>query len=204
MPAAAVKKYYDEHIDEFMRPEARRASVVIVASESEAKALLSDAKTSDLRAFRELVRTKSVDETNKLRGGDLHYFDATGQLVDETGQVDPALAKAAFALKTVGDISPVVKTGERYAIVKLTGQRAATEESVRQVEERIRMRLWRDRRQAAIDAKLDELRKRLQPEVHPELVDAVHLDAAAVTPPGDGLPPGFPRTRPTQPVIPGE
>jgi peptidyl-prolyl cis-trans isomerase C len=197
IPADDVKKYYDEHLDEFVRPESRRASLVVLATESEAKALLPEVKVADVRTFRELARTKSVDETNRQRGGDLQYFDAGGRLLDTAGErVDVALAKAVFALKQVGDTSGVVNLGERFAIVKLTGQRPAQENTRREADERIRMRLWRERRQAAIDAKLDELKKRLKPEVHPELVDSVQLDTGSALPPGRGLPSGFPHTRP--------
>jgi peptidyl-prolyl cis-trans isomerase C len=197
IPADDVKKYYDEHLDEFVRPESRRASLVILATEAEAKALLPEAKTADVRTFRELARTKSVDETNRQRGGDLNYFDASGRLLDTAGEsVDVAVAKAAFALKQVGDTSGVVSMADRFALVKLTGQRPAQEDTRRQADERIRMRLWRERRQAAIDAKLDELKKRVKPEVHPEFVDLVQLDTGSALPPGRGLPSGFPHTRP--------
>jgi parvulin-like peptidyl-prolyl isomerase len=192
-----VAKYYAEHRDEFSQPETRRANLLIVASEAEAKALLSEAKAGDLRAFRELVRNKSVDLTNRQRGGDLRYFDVTGRLVDTTGEsVDVAVAEAAFALKVVGDTSGVVKLGDRFGIVKLTGQKPKQEETLRQAEERIRMRLWRERRESAIDGKLSQLRQQLKPEVHPELVDLVQLDTGPALPPNKGLPSSFPHTRP--------
>jgi peptidyl-prolyl cis-trans isomerase C len=208
IPPEDVKKYYDEHIAEFVRPESRRASLLIVASEADAKALLPKAKAADLRAFRELARTQSVDPTNKQRGGDLGYFDASGHLIDESGpvdSVDAALAKATFALKTVGDTSGVVKVAERFAIVRLAGLRPAQSDTPASANERIRVRLWRERRQAAIDAKLAALRTEVKPEVHPELVDAVKLELAPVLPPGKGMPAGFPQTR-TGPVMraPGE
>ncbi|HEY2734376.1 MAG TPA: peptidyl-prolyl cis-trans isomerase, partial [Polyangiales bacterium] len=124
IPPQDIKKYYDEHLDEFVRPESRRASLLIVATEPEAKALLVQARAADLRTFRELARTKSLDESNKQRGGDLGYFEANGHLVDAPGptdSIDPALAKATFALKSVGDTSGVVRAGERFAIVRLAG-----------------------------------------------------------------------------------
>ena len=203
IPADEVKKYYDAHLDEFVRPESRRASLLIVGSEPEAKALLVKAKSSDMRSFRELARTQSVDPTNKQRGGDLGYFDATGKLVDAAGpvdSVDAGLAKAIFALKTVGDTSGVIQVGERFAIVRLAGLRPAQSDTAAAANERIRVRLWREQRQAAIDAKLAALRADLKPEVHPELVDAVKLELAPVLPPGKGLPQGFPQTR-TGPIM---
>ena len=199
LPAADVKAYYDSHIDEFVRPELRRASLLLVATEVEAKALLEQAKTADMRAFRELVRNKSLDDDNKLRGGDLRYFDAKGKVADEAAAtVDPALAKAAFALKDVGDTSGPVKTERGFGLVKLTGTRPAHEEKLAEADERIRMRLWRERRQSGIDGMLDALRKQYNPEVHPELIDAIKFETTAPVPPAASLPPGFPRQKPAE------
>jgi parvulin-like peptidyl-prolyl isomerase len=205
IPPDAVKKYYDEHIDEFVRPELRRASQILLKDDGEAKALLEQAKTSDMRAFRELARIKSLDETNKLRGGDLGYFDAKGkpdQKPEQTGTtVDPATAKAAFALKTVGDTSPVIKTDAGFVILKLTGLRQAHTDTPKDADERIRMRLWRERREGAIDGMLAELRKELQPSTKPELIDAIKFDDEPPVAPGEGLPAGFPHTKPPPVVV---
>jgi peptidyl-prolyl cis-trans isomerase C len=202
VPAEAVQKYYAEHIDEFVRPELRRASQVLLATEAEAKAVLDQAKAADARGFRELARLQSKDDTSRLRGGDLRYFDAKGK-PDEAGpNLDPALVKAVFALKAVGDTSGVVKTAAGFSILKLTGLRAAHSESAKEADERIRMRLWREQREAAIDAMLAELRKQSPPTLHPELIDAITFSTEAPTPPNAGLPAGFPHTKPPPVPIP--
>jgi len=183
VPAEDVKKYYDAHIDEFVRPELRRASQVLVATEADATRLLPETKSADMRTFRELARNKSLDQESKLRGGDLRYFDAKGRVFDETAAaVDPVLAATTFALKDVGDTSEPLKVERGYAILKLTGQRAAHEETLADASETIRSRLWRERRQAGIDALLDWLRAQYKPEIHPELVDAIRFDSSAALP----------------------
>src|SRR5262245_20873032 len=202
VPAEAVQKYYAEHIDEFVRPEMRRASQVQLASEAEAKAVLEQAKAADARGFRELARLQSKDDTSRLRGGDLRYFDAKGK-PDEPGvDLDPALVKAVFALKTVGDTSGVVQTAAGFAILKLTGLRAAHSESAKEADERIRMRRWREQREAAIDTLVSEIRKQTNPTLHPELIDAISISVDAPTPPNAGLPAGFPHTKPPAVPIP--
>jgi peptidyl-prolyl cis-trans isomerase C len=202
--ADAVQKYYDEHIDEFVRPELRRASQIQLSTEADAKTLLEQAKPADMRSFRELARLRSLDEVSKLRGGDLRYFDAKGK-PDEAGpSLDPALAKAAFGLKTVGDTSGVIKTDAGFSIVRLSGMRAAHSESVKEADERIRMRLWREQREAAVDAMLVDLKRELTPTTHPELIDAIMLQPEAPTPPNAGLPAGFPHTKPPPVPIPKE
>jgi peptidyl-prolyl cis-trans isomerase C len=195
IPAADVEKYYSDHIEEFVRGEGRRVSMLVLADEAAAKALLPQAQAADLRGFRELARTHSVDETSKQRGGDLPFFDASGRGFDATDSgVEPAVAKAAFALKEVGDTSRPVQVGQRFAIIRLSGIRAATDDSARQAGDRIRERLWRDRRQGAIDAHIEELKKEHHVTVRWELVDAVKLDSGPPLPPSDGLPGGFPHT----------
>jgi peptidyl-prolyl cis-trans isomerase C len=181
VPAADIAKYYQDHIDEYVQPAMQRSSHVKAATEAEAKALLEQAKSMDLRAFRQLARDKSIDEGSKLRGGDLRYFDAQGKVRGETDTTVPApIVKAAFALKTVGDTAPApVKVDGGYSIVKLTGQRPAVSRKLNDVEETIRVRLWREQRQNAIDAFVTELRTTVKPETHPELVELVKLEDAS-------------------------
>jgi parvulin-like peptidyl-prolyl isomerase len=197
---ADIRKYYDAHKDEFMRGEGRRASVLWVRDAAAGNAVLARAKAADLRAFRELVRSESIDQSTKQRGGDLSYFDANGRLFDEdNGAIDPGIAKAAFGLHNIGDTTDVVAFGEFHAIVRLTGIEPAQNESFTQAEQRLRMRLWREQRQAAIDAHLDVLKRQLNVRVHPELVDVVQLDTGPALPPSTGLPSGFPHIPPETP-----
>jgi peptidyl-prolyl cis-trans isomerase C len=199
VPDEEVKRYYAAHESEFVRPETRRASVMLLGSESEAQGVLAQARAADLRAFRELARSRGGDASrNDQRASDARFFDAEGQLVegsDPGPKLDPILVKAVFALKNLGDTTGVLETEDGFVIAKLAGQRPAQTETLKQVDQRVRFRLWRERREAAIDAKLSELRKETQVEVHPELIDAVKLDSAPL-PPGKGLPAGFPHTRP--------
>jgi hypothetical protein len=78
----------------------------------------------------------------------------------------------------------------------LAGLRPAQSDTQTAANARIRVRLWRERRQAAIDAKLAQLREEVKPEVHPELVDAIKLELAPINASNKGMPPGFPQTRP--------
>jgi peptidyl-prolyl cis-trans isomerase C len=178
IPQEDIAKYYQDHIDEYVQPAMQRASHVMVATEAEAKELLPKAKTMDLRAFRQLARDKSMDEASKLRGGDLRYFDHQGKARGETEpSVPPPIVKAAFALKTVGDTAPQpIKIENGYSIVKLTGQRPAISRKLAEVEETIRVRLWRERRQQAIEAFVQTLRAQYKPETHPQLTETIKLE----------------------------
>ena len=140
--------------------------------------ILAQVKTADLRTFHQLARDKSIDEASNSRGGDLRFFDAAGKLRGEPREHVPLpLVKAAFALKT--DRRRRAQADQdraRLRVLKLTGTRPAVSRKLAEVEESIRVRLWRERRQQAIDAFVTALRAQYKPEIHAELVDAIVLD----------------------------
>jgi peptidyl-prolyl cis-trans isomerase C len=181
-----IEKYYQEHISEYVQPAMQRASHILVSTEAEARALLPEAKKADLRVFRQLARDKSIDEATKMRGGDLRYFDQSGKPRDQPDAlVPPPIVKAVFALKNVGDTAPQpIKLPGGYSIVKLTGQRPALSRKLDEVDETIRARLWRERRQNAIEGFVAKLREQAKLETKPELMDAIKLEDAV--PPGPG------------------
>lgn len=200
IPQQDVDAYYKAHESEFVQPAMRRASHLRVATADEAKAALKQAQAMDMRAFRQMVKDKSLDEQTKLRGGDLRFFTAEGGAIDpRKGQasVDAALAKAAFGLKEVGDTHPrPIPIEGGFSILKLTGIRPATEHSVADADQIIRQRLWREQRQAAIDARIAALKATHKPVVKGELVTLVKFDKAAPIAKGKGLPEGFPAAPP--------
>src|SRR5690349_22595107 len=192
---AEVKAYYTEHLAEYERPAMMRASQIVLATMEDAKKVLAEAKTADLRAFRTLARERSIDAATKTRGGDLQYFDPKGK-AQPTGEVivSEALAKATAALKNVGDVSPnPIKVEGGFAVVKLTGERPAISRKLAEVAEGIRTRIVRTRRQEAIDAFVAKLQADNKPELHVERIDAITLDTTDLK--GPGVPPGFPHDR---------
>jgi peptidyl-prolyl cis-trans isomerase C len=193
---AEVKAYYTEHLNEYERPAMKRASHIVVATQEEAKKLLAEAKTADLRAFRALAREHSLDEATKLRGGDLQYFDPKGKAQPSGETVVPeAFAKAVSGLKEVGDVvAAPIKVDAGYSIVKLTGERPAVSRKLAEVSDAIRTRIARTRRQAQIDEFVAKLRTDHKPELHAERVDPIVLEVGDVK--GPGVPPGFPQDRP--------
>ena len=195
IPAEAVAAYYREHPEQFARPELRRAHHILVADDEAARALLEELQEADLRQFRETARARSLDTETKLRGGDLRYFardgrpagarrvsassDAEGELEpadEDDPPVDAPLAEAAFGIEAVGDLAAEpVAVGDHFSVVMLSGLREAENRSLEEAEESIRLRLFRERRQAAIDAFVQSLRERYRPEVHPERLDPIRL-----------------------------
>jgi hypothetical protein len=97
--------------------------------------------------------------------------------------VDTRLAEAAFGLENLGDVvaAPVSLEEGRYSIVKLTGLRAAEARELTEASRGIRLKLWRERRQEALDGLVDSLRERFQPTVHLERMRPIRLNPLGPT-----------------------
>lgn len=83
-----------------------------------------------------LCKQFSEDVNTKGKGGDLPWFT--------TGQMVPAFANAAFALKESGDIAAPVLSPYGWHIIKLEGKKGI--ESMEDAEKGIRQRISRDSR----------------------------------------------------------
>jgi hypothetical protein len=172
-----VREYYEQNPAEFHTPELRRASQLVLATREEADALAAQAHAADARVFRQLVLDHSADIETRTRGGDLRYFDAEGHTPNAADPVVPIEAvQAAFGLTNVGDVSGVVTEGARFAIVELTGIRPREDRSLSDSDGSIRTRLWRQRRQAALETFVDGLRARIPTEVLYDRMRDIHME----------------------------
>jgi peptidyl-prolyl cis-trans isomerase C len=200
VPAADVAREYEAQAQRWNRPLRRRASHIWVDSEKEARALIAQLKAAGrdsprdgaLReAFAKLARERSKDERTRARGGDLGHFDRQGATDASAGGVAVAreLAQATFALQRQGSIGPrPVAHGGGFSVVMWTGQTPAVRQSLAQVEGDLREKLATDLQQVRFAELVERLRAQVQPVIHPELVDAIVLEARA---PSD-IPSGFP------------
>ncbi len=124
---AEVKKYFDEHPEEFEQKATVDAAHILISTQgiTEPTALAQKEKiANELRA--ELVNKKGEnfaemaglhsDCPSKAQGGDLGEF--------EKGQMVPEFEAAAFA-QEVGAIGECVKTDFGYHIIKVNGKKEA-------------------------------------------------------------------------------
>lgn len=95
VPDADAKKYYDEHKDSYGTPERREVHQIVFANPADAAAA-SDRIAKGL-SFADLVKERGLNESDTFLG-----------LVSKSGIIDPAVADAAFALKS-GETSPPIK-----------------------------------------------------------------------------------------------
>ncbi len=182
VPMEEVTKYYEEHPEEFRRPEMRRARHILVASKDEAEAILKELGPDTGATFRALAKQKSLDTETNQRGGDLLYFTEDGKLVGKEGgeSINLTLAKSAFALVRTGDLSKPLDLGDgKWSVLELTGVRPERVQTLEEATGPIRRKLWREEREGALDKLMSDLRTELKPELHPERLDAIVLEPSS-------------------------
>lgn len=122
-----IRDHFERYKTNFAKPEEIKASHILLRTEVEAKAILSQLKAG--ADFAELARTESIDPNTKEKGGDLGFFSR--------GRMIPAFEEAAFALE-VGEFSEVVETPYGYHIIKVYEKKPAQEPNLELVREEIR------------------------------------------------------------------
>jgi foldase protein PrsA len=111
----AIKTYYDQNKQQYATPEQVQLSQIVVKTKDDAAAIVSQLKGG--ADFAALAKEKSTDTNSKDKGGALDYVSK--------GTLDPAVEKAAFALKT-GEISDPVQAGNgSFYVLKVTDHKAA-------------------------------------------------------------------------------
>ncbi len=141
-----VRKYYDEHSEEFMLPERWRASHILVDTPEEANAI--KLKLSQGASFEDLAKEKSKDPTAKI-GGDVGYF-SKGQLV-------PEFEEECYKLQA-GEIGDIVKTQFGYHVIKLTEKKSPEVQEFASVKDMIRREMERNKKKKLLEKMMADLK----------------------------------------------
>jgi peptidyl-prolyl cis-trans isomerase C len=159
-----LKEYFEQHKDDYVKPERVRVQVIEFKGAPGDNKVLAEAKKDDaevkektkkgdLAAFSLLARTRSDDESTKLRGGDSDY-----KTREELSKVyGDGVANAALALKEINDISDVVRGIDGWYIMRLAGRQNAINRTFEQVKAAIQARAWHEKRTKLYDAYVKEL-----------------------------------------------
>jgi len=162
-PAEAdVKKYFDEHPEEFEQKASVEASHILIstqgiedpaqlaAKEKIAKELRTELVAKKGENFAEMAGLHS-DCPSKAQGGDLGEF--------EKGQMVPAFETAAFS-QEVGVIGETVKTDFGYHIIKVSGKKEAKTLAYADVKEDLTKTLLDQTKSEKMNAFVETLREK--------------------------------------------
>lgn len=181
---AEIKAYYDGHPEEFNKPAQVRASAIVVRDEARAKKLLKQLldKPEDNELFRQLASTQSDDPVLKERFGDLQFFSHPSARKEGDPSLPDAVATTAFKLDKIGDLAPEpIKTEQGYYVLKLTGKRKELARTLEQTRRTIQHKLWRERREAAVDAFVKALRAKAKVQENWALLEQVKVEPAVLS-----------------------
>lgn len=209
---ADVAAYYNAHGDEFHKPPQMRASHIFMHDRAAAQRLLAQiqAHRDDIAFFRDAAEHNDEDPATKDRFGDLGFFSRPAERQPGDPTVPDAVATAAFALANIGDVAPqLVQTPEGFHILKLTSKRDALNRTLEEASRVIRNKLWRERREQAVNEFVAHLREEGHVQIDEAALAAVHVDVPDAGPlgassgeeqqqpahPGAGLPPPAPLPR---------
>jgi peptidyl-prolyl cis-trans isomerase C len=195
---ADLKKFYDAHVDDFVKPERARVFHIFLAAKdakekaaakTKAAALLKDIdareKKGEANAFQVTAIKESKDPQSAPMGGDLRFL-SKDELAKQYG---PELANAAFELKNPGDKSGVVETPNGVELIKMQVKTVALNRTFEEAKESIRGRMARERRSREYDEWVKKLREQAKISVNEEELAKVVVEGAPAGMPGmPGMP----------------
>jgi len=181
--AEAIKAHYEAHRADYTSPEKVRVSMLHIRVPMKAdpeKVANAQARVAALRSkaleeagsqadFGLLAQEHSDDQTTRYRGGDCGFFTRSGG----NFRWETAVRDAAFALKTAGEISPVIRASDGFYLLKLMERRASEVAPLSAVSARIERELSERLRRDARATFDEELKRGLEIEINEQAFKAI-------------------------------
>ena len=151
MSEEQLQQYYVDNKAQFVGPEQRRASHILIEDNEESEQILAEIQTKleEGQTFEELAETYSIDVGSAASGGDLGAI--------QRDVMEPAFEEAVFALENVGDISEPVKTEFGYHIIQLTDIDQSSNVEFADVKEKVEQQYKRQQAERQFYDKAEEL-----------------------------------------------
>lgn len=172
-----VKKYYEEHQQEFNRPEQVLLQEIFFSTEGKTPDEIAtiEKKAKDIRTriakgedFTELARRLSEGPTAKQQGGDLGTF--------ERGMLSKEIEDIVFKMNR-GDITDVIQAKTGFEILKVIQHYQAGIQPLEKVEGEITNKLAMERMQPNLRQYLAHLREESYVLVKPGYVDSAAVSS---------------------------
>ena len=178
---ADARAYYEAHKADYKDPERRRLSLIVLKDEASANAALAQAKGSAAAQWGELVRKQSIDAQAKANvpvdlAGDFGLVSPPGDARGENPRVPAEVRAAVYELEKKDDVlGRVVKSDDKFYIVRMTQKNDAHERTFSEAERAIRVRLAQDRAKAKEDEAYQNLRKQFPVKIDEAALANVHV-----------------------------
>ena len=176
---ADLKKYYEEHKSEYVRPEQVYLSEILISTDGKspddypalkkkAEDFLDRIKKGE--DFGELAKRYSDGQTAK-QGGDMGAFGR--------GQLAKPLEDQVFKLNR-GDMTDVIQTKAGFEILRVDEHYQAGQQPFDKVENEITNKFYQDKMQPALRSYLAELREESYLTIKPGYVDSASTGGNSV------------------------
>ncbi len=155
-----VAAYYADNMAEYYLPEQVNLRHVVVASEREGERLRRQVLQGT--PIEDIARTYSTDAQSARRGGQVRSY-RRGGTAPGLG-ISPEFEEVAFSTP-VGEVSPVFHTEQGYHFLQIESKREGRQQTLEEVEGRIRPRLVVDARTKAREDYYGKLREKYGVEI---------------------------------------
>lgn len=149
-----ITKYYNDHKEQFQKPESVKASHILVDEIEKAQKIRNE--INEGLSFEEAAGKYSTCPS-KQAGGDLGEF--------EKGKMVPEFEEVAFNMEE-GKLSEPVKTQFGYHLIKVQYRKAANMRTLEEVKEQVTQRVVALKQQESYLRKTEELKNKYEVSIN--------------------------------------
>ena len=183
---AELQQYYDDHIDEFVRPErVRLADIFIAVPDNSTPETREEKRKKAEEAFAEVTApqkgrfffgeaiAKFSDQPDKYQKGDTGYFDREGKPIG----LEKEVVDAAFTLSKNGEMyDRIIETPAGFHIIMLVGKNAAQSRSLKEVAPQLEQRIRNEELAAKRESYIRALKDRAEVSVEEQALEELAAD----------------------------
>ncbi len=168
-----VLAFYEAHRADYEGKERVNLRRIVCRSREEAESVLAEAKKAGTeKKFVELAEAHSVDDSTRLRGGNLGFVAIDGS---SEPKIEPAVLKAVSEVEDGEFVSKPIEVGKNFAVVWRRGHVPAQTRKFEDLEPQLRGLVAEQRRLRVVRERTEELRSKWLTEEHPEYLDSLEL-----------------------------
>lgn len=170
---ADIKAYYQEHIDQYKQPPKVRGCLIVVKDKARAAELRARAlkKPTDRRYFASMAQEHSIHQPTSKRGCDTKPVPKDG-----SDDVPAAVARALFETKGLWQVTAPFKVDQGWAIAMKTGEQEAVDIPLEVERNKIRNRLFNQRRLKAVEDYVEKLQAKAKVKIIEKNLEKIEVD----------------------------